>query len=55
MRRRVAIAAEAAGIDLDAAFGWTLLRAGLEVSWASALGDEAELSHHIALTKALDD
>lgn len=55
MRRRLDIAAEAAGIDRQQAHAWTLLRAGLEVSWASALDDREQLSHGIALTKALDD
>jgi streptomycin 6-kinase len=55
IRRRVAIVAEAAGIDEDAALAWTLLRAGLEVSWASALGDDTELTRYLTLAKAVDD
>ena len=31
------------------------LRAGLEVSWATSLGDPAEVSRAITLQKALDD
>ncbi len=56
MRRRVIIAAEAMGLDLDEAFAWTLLRAGLEVGWASGFDpDGSRLSHAVAVTKALDD
>lgn len=55
VRHRVALVAEAAGIDLDEALAWTLLRAGVEVSWVSETGDADELSLHVALTKALDD
>lgn len=55
VRHRVALAAEAAGIDLDEAFAWTLLRAGVEVSWVSGTGSADELSLHVALTKALDE
>ena len=47
--------AEAAGIDVDAARAWSLLRAGVEVSWTSELSDPEALSTCIALTKALDD
>jgi len=55
VRHRVSVAAEAAGIDLDDAFAWTLLRAGVEVSWVSETGDAADVSLHVALTKALDE
>lgn len=55
VRHRVALVAEAVGLDLDEALAWTLLRAGLEVSWVSETGDADELSLHVALTKALDD
>lgn len=55
MRRRLELTAEAAGIDIDEAFAWSLLRAGLEVSWASALEDREDLTFFIALTKALDE
>jgi streptomycin 6-kinase len=55
MRRRVVIAAEAAGIDVDEAFAWTLLRAGIEVSWAVGMDDPDDVTLFIALTKALDD
>lgn len=55
VRHRVSLVAEAAGIDEDAALTWSLMRAGIEVSWASALGDTDDLSTCIALTKALDD
>ena len=55
VRHRVTLAAEAAGIDLDEAFAWTLLRAGIEVSWVSETGSADVLSLHVALTKALDE
>lgn len=55
VRHRVALVAQAAGIDVDEARAWSLLRAGIEVSWTSELGDADELSARIALTKALDD
>jgi streptomycin 6-kinase len=55
VRHRVTLAAEAAGIDLEEAFAWTLLRAGVEVSWVSESGSADELSLHVALTKALDE
>jgi streptomycin 6-kinase len=55
VRHRVSLAAEAAGIDLDEAFAWTLLRAGIEVSWVSEAGSADDLSLHVALTKALDE
>lgn len=56
MRRRLTIGAEAMGLDLDAAFAWTLLRAGIETSWASEMDiDGRRLTHAIALTKALAD
>ena len=42
VRHRVSLAAEAAGIDLDEAFAWTLLRAGVEVSWVSETGSADE-------------
>ena len=53
--RRVIIAAEAAGIDLDEAFAWARAARRLEVSWATSLGDPAEVSRAITLQKALDD
>ena len=34
---------------------WSLLRAGVEVSWTSEMGETEGLSTAIALTKALDD
>ena len=55
VRRRLEVVAEAAGLDPDEARAWTLLRAGVEVSWASALeGDEA-VTACVALHKALDE
>ena len=55
VRHRVELVAEAAGIDADEARAWSLLRAGIEVSWTSEEGDPEALSTAIALTKALDD
>jgi streptomycin 6-kinase len=55
VRHRVELVAEAAGIDVDEARVWSLLRAGIEVSWTSEEGDPERLSRAIALTKALDD
>ena len=55
MRRRLEIAATAAGIDVDKAYAWSLVRAGVEVSWATTAGDQSELTTFIALAKALDD
>jgi streptomycin 6-kinase len=54
VRHRLGILAEAAGIDEDEARAWSLLRAGLEVSWAVDEGEES-VTTCIALTKALDD
>jgi len=55
VRHRVELVAEAAGIDVDEARVWSLLRAGVEVSWVSREGNPEALSTAIALTKALDD
>ena len=55
VRHRLALVAEAAGIDEDEARAWALLRAGIEVSWVSETGDAEDLTTHVALTKALDD
>jgi streptomycin 6-kinase len=55
VRHRLSLVAHAAGIDAEEARAWSLLRAGVEVSWASELGDTEDLSTCIALTKALDD
>ncbi|MGL5819178.1 MAG: aminoglycoside phosphotransferase family protein [Phycicoccus sp.] len=55
VRHRVSSVADAAGIDEDEALAWTLLRAGVEVSWATVDPDPARLTRCVALTKALDD
>ena len=55
MRRRLEIATEAAGIDVDLAYAWSRLRSGLEISWASTASDTSELTKFIALSKALED
>ena len=54
VRHRLSVLAEAAGIDEDQARAWSLLRAGLETSWATEEG-EAAVTLCIALAKALDD
>jgi streptomycin 6-kinase len=54
VRHRLSLVAEAAGIDEDEARAWTLLRAGIETSWATLEGGES-LTTCVALTKALDD
>ncbi|MGL4174935.1 MAG: aminoglycoside phosphotransferase family protein [Dermatophilaceae bacterium] len=54
VRRRVFLVAGSAGIDEDEALAWTLLRAGVEVSWATIDPDPARLTSCVALTKALD-
>jgi streptomycin 6-kinase len=54
VRHRLGLVADAAGIDEDEARAWSLLRAGLEASWAAPDGPDA-VTHAIALTKALDD
>ena len=55
VRHRVVLVAEAAGIDVDEAQVWSLLRAGIDVSWTSTEGNPERLSQAIALHKALDD
>ncbi len=54
VRHRLGILAEAAGIDEDEALAWSLLRAGVETSWATEEGGDA-VTTCVALTKALDD
>lgn len=53
VRRRVAILAEAMGIDEDEARAWSIVHSGLQVHWCS--GDRDDASFHLALMKALDD
>lgn len=56
VRHRLSLVAEAAGIDVEEARAWSILRAGIEVSWATAVpGDGDDVSTCIALAKALDD
>ncbi|NLJ53618.1 MAG: kinase [Intrasporangiaceae bacterium] len=53
VRRRLEIAAEAAGVDAEEARLWTLLFTGIEILWTR---DEPEVaSVHVALFKALED
>lgn len=55
VRRRLEVVCDAAGIDEDAARGWTIVISTLEAMGA-ARGDIAEhVSLHLALAKALDD
>ena len=54
VRHRLGLLAEAAGVDEDEARAWSLLRAGLETSWATLEGEDA-MTLCVALTKALDD
>lgn len=54
VRHRVELVAEAAGLDVDEAFAWSLLRAGVEVSWAVGMGEDEQLTTAVALTKALE-
>jgi streptomycin 6-kinase len=53
VRHRLERAAEAAGVDYEAARLWTLLHTGLQILWARENPDQASL--HIALFKALED
>ncbi|MFL6175228.1 MAG: aminoglycoside phosphotransferase family protein [Ornithinibacter sp.] len=55
VRHRLTLVAEAAGIDVEEARIWSLLRAGIEVSWTSVEENPERLSLTIALHKALDD
>lgn len=55
IRRQLAIAADAAGVDIDEALAWSLMRAGLELSWAVEMGDTDEVTRFVTLGKALDE
>lgn len=55
VRNRLAIVAEAMGADEEEVRAWTLLRAGLELSWASATEGAEALTTCVAIGKALDD
>lgn len=55
VRNRLAVVAEAMGADEDEVRAWTLLRAGLETSWASVVEGEEALTTCVAIGKALDD
>ena len=53
VRRRLEVAAEAAGVDVDQARLWTLLHTGVQILWTR---DDPELaSVQVALFKALED
>lgn len=53
VRRRLELAADAAGVDAEEARLWTLVHTGIEILWAKDDPDTASL--HIALFKALED
>jgi streptomycin 6-kinase len=53
VRQRVAILADAMGIDEDEARAWSIVHSGLQVHWCS--DDREDASFHLALMKALDD
>ncbi|HYN29929.1 MAG TPA: aminoglycoside phosphotransferase family protein [Dermatophilaceae bacterium] len=55
VRRRLEVAADAAGMEEDLARAWTLVHTGVECLWAAEDGDAAALTLHIALLKALAD
>ncbi len=55
VRRRLAVTAEAAGIDEEAARLWSIVRTGIEALRAAEAGDAEGLSLHIATLKALED
>lgn len=54
VRHRVATTCEAAGIEEDEGRAWALVTTGVHALWAAETGDEAALTLHIALLKALD-
>lgn len=54
VRRRVEIAAEAAGIDEDLALGWTFVHTSMQARWAADGGEKKLLTFNLALLKALD-
>jgi len=54
VRRRVEVAAEAAGIDEDVALSWCYVATAIEAGWAAADGDHDAVSFNVALLKALD-
>jgi streptomycin 6-kinase len=53
VRRRLEIAAEAAGVDAEEARLWSLLHTGIEIGWAR--DDPRAASLHITLFKALEE
>jgi streptomycin 6-kinase len=55
VRRRVELVCEAAGIDVDLARLWTIVRCGIEAVWALDDDNPDEVSFSITLAKALDD
>lgn len=54
VRRRIEIAAEAAGIDEDLALGWTYVHTSMRARWAAEGGEHDELTFNLTLLKALD-
>jgi streptomycin 6-kinase len=55
VRHRLGLLADAAGIDLETARAWTVLRSGIEVSWATVDPGTDDGSLCVAIGKALDD
>ncbi len=55
VRRRLSVAAEAAGIDEEEARLWSIVHAGLQALWSAQDGDAESLSLHLAMLKALED
>ena len=55
VRHRLSIVADAAGIDVEEARAWSLLRAGIQGSWATVSPDPDDVSTCISVAKALDD
>lgn len=55
VRRRIEVAAEAAGVDEDVAIAWSYVGAAIEAGWAANDGDADALTFNVSLLKALDD
>jgi len=55
IRHRLAVTAEAAGVDEEAARLWSIVHTGIEALWAAEDDDATALSLHIATLKALED
>lgn len=53
VRHRLALVAEAMGLDVEIARAWSILHTGIQVLWCA--DDPAVASRHMAILKALDD